>query len=108
MPRTAVGPRSTTHRAAKPSEPRMHVSESSSRRRILSSPRIAGLCRLPTRWSDDAPNKIVYYPDTTCGPAGQRVSGNELLVKNNDVWFRRTVDACSGEGLQTVNGSATV
>jgi hypothetical protein len=33
---------------------------------------------------------------------------DELLVKNNDVWFRRAVDACSGEGLQTVNGSATV
>ena len=42
------------------------------------------------------------------GPVGQQVSGNELLLKNNDVWFGRTVDACSGEGLQTVNGSATV
>jgi hypothetical protein len=52
--------------------------------------------------------KNVYYPVTTWGPAGQRVAGNKLLVKNNDVWFRRTVDACSGEGLQAVNGSATV
>jgi hypothetical protein len=70
--------------------------------------RIAGLRRLPTRWSDETSNKIVYYPVTTWGPTGQRVPGNELLVKNNDVWFRRAVDACSGEGLQTVNGSATV
>ena len=70
--------------------------------------RIARLRRLPTRWSDDASNKIVYYPVTTRGPTGQRVSGNELFVKNNDVWFHRAVDACSCEGLQTVNGSATV
>ena len=70
--------------------------------------RIDGLRRLRSRESDDASNKIVYYPVTTWGLDGQRVSGNELLVKNNDVWFRRAVDACRGEGLQTVNGSATV
>ena len=58
--------------------------------------------------SEDASKKIVYYPVTTWSPAGQRVSGNELLVKNNDVWIRQAVDACSGEGLQTVNGPATV
>ena len=70
--------------------------------------RSARLRRPPTRRSKDASKKIVYYPVTTWRPAGQRVSGSELLVKNNDVWFRQAVDACSGEGLQTVNGPATV
>ena len=36
------------------------------------------------------------------------LQGDAARNNSNDVWHRRAVDACSGEGLQTVNGSATV
>ncbi len=66
----------------------------------------SGLNLLPAYKIDDESKKTVYYPTAICGLADRRVSRDELLQTRNDVWHRRAVDACSGEGLQTVNGPA--
>jgi len=49
------------------------------------------------------PSTIWSWPEAVSGPSHQ---GNLLVKTNNDVRNRRTVDACSSEGLQTVNGPA--
>ena len=51
-------------------------------------------------------NRLLFNRDL--GPDGATsLQGRIARQNNNDVWFRRAVDACSGEGLQTINGSAT-
>jgi hypothetical protein len=51
-------------------------------------------------------NRLLFKRDL--GPDGATsLQGWIARQNNNDAWFRRAVDACSGEGLQTINGPAT-
>jgi hypothetical protein len=54
---------------------------------------------------NDESDKTVYYP-IVARRLATSLQGSTARQIKSDVWRRRTVDACSSEGLQTVNGPA--